>query len=761
MTSPRRILLFETSALLGVLTQFTDPFTNTPDALERLLQPLKPGAEPPIDAIKIPDHVVYELTGILPICFGSMQQKFAEAKASGDEKKLTDLIAMYALASPRGEVRDPEGRQKSHIRVLLRFIANHPNSIIHTEVSKQFCQRLKADFSMLSSSKPEVFAQYRPTFADAFQYLGDDFHAGNLRVHAGQLFMMGLISEHAFNERMGEEEKPLGHKKRFYKTLELLNKLVEPEKRSGVNGAKKTKEDHFLPREFCTHIKGEEQKRDAKASDEEKKGYLSFGTFKRYPQLLRMALKRYYVPTQSGVVQDFISDEELVKSAFGPSQLMLEHYHYSGIIPNDNESLLTIATAMHYDINGFSKDSDGDALRSCLDRQGFYEIRPTLADLMNIRKALKTIHRQAPLLDRFISVLTTTEKSLQKRFNDACKNPQEGGLAKHSELRIPHIGLPYEKVFGDALVNGSLGLGEFLKLVMATDGLHQSFGSGSSIYLGTQSGDILLRQSSAPDAARILVNQDGFIGRTGKTPMRDYISNAPKTILLRDGEQHYMELSVDELLARCRASLTDRRYATKLYRVFETMLYRPVTLDAAAVRNKAIEILGEDKLVQLEKDFANRHARKSLEVQPAYRSMFAALHTNARIARKNLGEVAAAEAATALLTEYPQSHIWLANHDSDLYPHGTTRDVTLEDSVVRQHGGWFPDARRFNEQMVGQNLMHFLNTSQLLGSMDQLTGRTLRKSYSDIIKDKPIVRGASNSWARLVNERIQEAAQHR
>jgi hypothetical protein len=761
MTSPKRILLFETSALLGVLTQFTDPFTNTPDALERILQPLRPGAQPPIDAIKIPDHVIYELTGILPICFDTMLQKFAEAKASDDEKELTDLIEMYTLASPRGEVRDPEGRQKSHIRVLLRFIANHPDSIIHTEVSKQFCQRLKADFSVLSSSKPEVAAQYRPTFADAFQYLGDEFKAQNLRVHAGQLFMMGLISEHAFNERLGEEEKPLGHKKRFYKTLELLNKLVEPEKRTGGNGTNKAKEDHFLPRELYAYIKSEEPKRDTKTTEEQNKGYLTFGLFMRYPQLLRMALKRYYAPTQSGVAQDYTSDAELVKSAFGPSQLMLEHYLYGGMIPNDNESLLTIATAMDYDINGFTKDSDNAALRSYLDRQGFYEIRPTLADLNKALDALREIHREAPLLDRFITLLTAAEKSLQKRFNDACKNPQEAGIAKHSELRIHHIGLPYEKVFGDALVNGSLSWAEFQKLVMATDGLHQSFGSGNSIYLGTQSGDILLRQSSTPDAARILVNQDGFFGRTGKTPMRDYISNAAKTILLHDGEKHYMEVSAGELLARCRASLTDRRYATKLYRVFETMLYRPVTLDAAVVRNKAVEILGEDRLVQLEKDFANRHARKSLEVQPAYRSMFAALHTNARIARKNLGEVATAEAATALLNEYPLSHIWLANHDSDLYPHETTHDVTLENSVVRQHGGWFPAARQFNQQMTGKERMHFLNTSQLLASVDTLIGRMPRKTYADIIKDKPMMRRLSNSWVKLVNEDIQEAAQHR
>jgi|GEM_PF-6395937 len=748
MSEPKRILLFETSALLGALSLFTDRFTNTPDALERLLQPVKPGDAPLIDAIKIPDHVLYELTGLLPISIPTMLKKFKEAKDARDEQQLNEAIELYALASPRGEVRDPQGDQKNHIRVLLRFIANHPDSLVHTKISQAFCQRLKADFSVLSSSKPEVLKQYRPTFADAFEYLGGEFHATDLRVHIGQLLMMGLISEQEFNERLGEDEKPLGHKKRFYKTAELLDKMVRRTEREGAS----------ITHDLYNHIKEEEGLSPDKRKDRVKYHYLTMGTFMRYPPLLRMGLKRYNSPTPSGITKDFIPEEELVKAAFSPSHLMMEHYLYSGIIPNDNESLLAIAVAMHFDISDFTKTSDSDRLRSYLDAQGFYENRPTMHDLTIVADALKKVNHEAPLLEKLLKALPKAEKSLQQRFNTACQNPQDGGIANHSELRIPHIGLPYEKVFSDALVNGALSWDEFMKLVQATDGLHQSFGDK---YKGTRQGDVLLQPSANPDEARILVSQEGFVSRAGKTPMNEYISNAAKPILLDGSERHYIELSARALLSRCQSGLSDRSMATRLYRVFESMLYRPTTLNAADLRNQAITILGEDKVVQLEKDFANRHARKSLAVQPPYRSMFAAFHTNARIGRKNLGEVATAEAASTLLTEFPQADIWLANHDSDLFPHNKTRDVTLEESVVRQHGSWFPAVRDLNEQMSGEQRLHFLNTNQLLHSMHRLTGRIPRQNY-ETVKAKPfIMKYKSNSWERLVNEPIEQSTQRR
>lgn len=771
MSQQKRILLFETSALLSTLAQFTDPFTNAPDALERLLKPLKPGDAPLIDEIRIPDHVVYELTGLLPISFPEMQRIFAQAKATGDENALNKAIELYALASPRGEVRDPLGEQKNHIRVLLRFLANHPGSLMETNVSKAFCQRLKADYSVLSSSSEQALQQYRPTFADAFEYLGENFKSDTLRVHAGQLLMMGLINESEFNERLDLDEKPLGHKKRFYKTNELLDKMAgkESSKNKPTHTAAAKKEvrrpgepTRMIPADLSGHIKREEAKRARKLPEDEKKGYLTIGSFMRYPQLLRIPMSRYQVISPSGIEKITLADDALVHAAFGPSQLMMEHYLHSGLIPNSNEALLILANALHFDCHGFTLQSDHDHLTKHLEQQGFYELRPTVADLNTMRDSLVAGNIDVPVLETFVRVLPQAEKAMQRRFNQACRNPQAGGLTNHTELKIPNIGVPYEKVFGDAVVNGALSWQEFSAIVQATDGLHQSYAGG---YKGSQSGDILLKPSADPKDAKILISQSGFVGRSGKTPANDYISDAARTMLENGASRNYIELSAAALIDRCRASLSDRRFATKLYRVFETMLYRPVTLNAAEVRNQAIQVIGEEKLVQIEKDFANRHARKSNAVQPPYMSMFAAAHVNTRIGRKNLGEVATAQAASALLAENDfdtNTHIFLANHDSDLFPDQVTRDTKLDASVVRQHGAWFPATRNLNDQMRGQSRLHFVNSNQLLASLDSALGRVPREKYDPIVKAKPFIeKHRSNSWVQHIDVPIQENIQRR
>lgn len=767
MSQQTRILLFETSALLSTLAQFTDPFTNAPDALERLLKPLKPGDPPLIDEIKIPDHVVYELTGLLPISFPEMQRRFAQAKEAGDEKALNEAIELYALASPRGEVRDPAGEQKNHIRVLLRFLANHPDSLMETDISKAFCQRLKADYSALSASSEEALQQYRPTFADAFAYLGENFKSEHLRVHAGQLLMMGLINESEFNERLDLDEKPLGHKKRFYKTNELLDKMVGKATVKGKtiisrDARRNGEPTRMITTELSGHIRREEAKRSRKLPEDEKKGYLTIGTFMRYPQLLRIPLSRYQVSSPSGLEKVTLEDTALVKSAFGPSHLMMEHYLHSGLVPNTNEALLILADALHFDRHGFTVQSDHDQLTKHLEQQGFYELRPTVADLNAMRDALIGANIEAPVLTSFVHALPQAEKAMQRRFNDACHNPQAGGLGNYSELKIPNIGLPYEKVFGDAVVNGALSWEEFSAIVQATDGLHQSFADG---YKGSHTGDILLKSSRDPNEAKILISQDGFVGRCGKTAANDYISNAARTLLESGSSRNYIELSAADLILRCRASLSERRFATKLYRVFETMLYRPVTLNAAEVRNQAIQVIGEDRLVQIEKDFANRHARKSNAVQPPYMSIFAALHVNTRIGRKNLGEVATAQAASTLLAmnhDGVDTHIFLANHDSDLFPDLKTRDTRLEESVVRQHGAWFPATRLLNTQMTDQSRLHFVNSNQLLASLDRALGRVAREKYDPIVKAKPFIeKHKSNSWVQHIELPIQESLQRR
>lgn len=728
-----RIVLFETSALLATLSLFTDHYTHDPEALERLIEPVSPGMPPLLDKVLIPDHVIYELTGILPISFPFMQQRFAELK--DDPKKLHELIDMYALASPRGEVNDPAGDQKSHVRMLLRFIANHPDCIVHTETGKAYCERLKADYSVLGAVSGDTIEQHRPTFADAFHYLGDAFSVDALRVHAGQLMMFGLINEREFNDRIGRVETVMSKQQRFYKTEEIVGKLSK-------NG--------MIPEELAEQIK----RHDTHVPDDEKNGYFKLGLLREFPELLRLPARHLQHPTPPGVRETVLSDDELFRAALAPSPLLMEHYLYSGIIPNTNASLLVMANALGFDTKELRSDDDSDHIRQALYVQGFYELSPTLAQLRRVEAACTQAHIACEELATLTASLPRSVKGMQQRFRDACHNPQENGLAQQKELRIPHIGMAYEKVFSDALVNGALTWDEFQQLVLATGGLHRRYDS----YIGSQSADMLLLPS--PDAAKahIYIALDGFVGRTGKTIPQTYISRSTRSLSVGNEQRIYYDIPASDLIERCRTGLIDRRVSSKLHRSFETMLYRPAAQDAVQLRTEAVKILGEDRVVQVEKNFANRHARKSLQVQPPYQSLFSALHTNSRILRKNLGEVATLEAAKILHEQNPQANIWVTNHDSDLFC-DSKRDLQIEDSVVRQHAGMHREVRGLNAALQGKEQVHLVNTVQFLDTLHTIMGRTPQKTYDVVSAKTLILKHQSRSWANDIDRRAQSALQ--
>lgn len=735
MKRNKRIVLFETSALLATLSMFTDHYTHDPEALERLIEPMPPSMEPLVDKVLIPDHVVYELTGLLPISFPYMLKQFALHK--GDEKARDALIDMYALSSPRGEVNDPTGDQKSHVRMLLRFIANHPDCIVHTQTSKAYSERLKADYAVLGTVDANQMRQYRPTFADAMHHVGDAFNVDALRVHAGQLMMMGIISETEFNDRIGRVETPMSKQQRFYKTSELLSKLAKAER---------------IPEEFADHVKRQE----THETDDEKNGYLKLGTLRRYPQLLRLSAKRYSVPTPSGVQEKPMTNEEIFAAAIGPSHLLMEHYLYGGIIPNTNQSLLAIANALGFETRGLRTDDANDRITQALYNQGFYELSPTLEQLITIQNTCKQAGIDAHILGTFIAAIPHAERSLQQRFRDSCTNPQSEGIAQQKELRIPHIGIAYEKVFSDALINGSLGWSEFQALVQETGGLHRRYDP----YIGTQRGDILLSPSSDAKKAHVLIAHDGFVGRTGVTVPNTYISRSTRSLTVGSEQGSYYDLTASALIERCRAGLVDRRVSSKLYRCFETMLYRPAAQDVVQLRDKAVAILGEDRVIQHEKDFANRHARKSLQVQPPYRSLFAALHTNSRILRKNLGEVATLEAASNVIESESDAQLWVVNHDSDLFC-DDKRNLQIEDSVVRQHAGIYAGVRELNTMLAGKDRLHMVNTNQFLDTLHTAMGRKPRKQYEAVSAKPLILNHRSRSWASDIDQRSNTASYSR
>lgn len=764
MNHPPRILLFETSALLATLSLFTDHATYDPEALERLLEPPAPGTEPLLDHVYIPDHVIYELTGILPICFPAMLERFAQTKH--DSQALAALIDLYALASPRGEVNDPEDNQKSHVRMLLRFVASHTPKhftaadymekghpvIARTETGRAYCERLKVDYAVLGGGKPAM-EEYRPIFADALDYLGEAFKIDELRIHAGQLLMMGMISETVFNERIGRIESAESKQQRFYKLTEFLDKLEKIENGKSThhkNGSVISSRQGFIPSDLVAYIKDKE----AAGSYDEHNGYLKPRLFREYPQLLRLASERHYSANPSSIKPESLDDAQLFKAAFGPSHLLMEHYLHSGILPNTTTILFIAAEVLGLDVSGLRRDDDYATIKGALYGQGFYEISPTMAQLKRIQEGCRKLHVDIPVLNTFITALPSAERGATRRFANACKHPNDQGLAQQTELRMPHIGLPYEKVFGDALINGAVSWSEFQQLVRATNGLPIRYES----YSGSPSGDILLKPSADAKQARILIAQDGFVGRTGKTEPKVYISRATNIISIGNRQRAYYDVSADALIERCRLGLGDRSVSSKLYRSFETMLYRSAAQDAPGLRDQAVKLLGEDRMVQLEKNFANRHARRSLQVQPPYRSVFAALHTNSRILRKNLGEVATFEAANNLMVQHPGAHIWIANHDSDLFC-TPERDLQLEDSVIRQHAGLNLAIRKLNANAQGHPELHLVNSEQFLDSLHMLMSRPPKKHYEAVSAKPFILNHRSRSWAHLIDDSIPKMHQ--
>jgi hypothetical protein len=758
MENPKRIAVLDSSALLACLQNFTDPHQPSLSVLEQLMAPNADG-ERLIDQILIPDHIFYELTGILPISLKFMHEKFATAR--DNPKALESLIEMYTQASPRGDKNDAGGKIKNHVRALLHFVAHHPESLVPTHAAEEYCKRLKADYSMLCAHSESDLTHYRPTFADAFHHLGKDFHATDLRVHIGQLMMMGLITEREYNERMGHEEKEGGHKKRFILTREMLNRLTmnaapqgttsyTPESALAVGHERglitKPARDTIEKKEAEYHHKS--GKRADKLQD-----YLTLGFFERYP-ILDASLQGYRQKERSQLhrkqVEKAKPSNQRIYEAVGPSPLLVEHYCFGGILPDSNAALLTIARALHVEVSDLEPHADMHIIRKKLHERGFFEISPTFRQLCEIQEALTHASINAPVLARFIQGVIHQPESLRNRFNNACKPGTNTGES-----------LPYEKVFTHALVNRTLTWDNFLQLLVQSHSMHDGQGILSSV-----TGDILIDRQSGT----LYLDTHGIEGRHGMHPL-GYMATPLEHRMVNGTIRSYYRISHDELLDRAWRELTPpAHFPKRVSPIFEAMLTPAVKRDAAAVREVACNILGEEPLLQMEKDFANRYARKHLSNTPPYRSTIAALHTTSRITRKNLGEVATLEVAQKVTEQTPEAHVWLINHDSDLFPDTATGKPQLETSIARQHTGLLPKLSLLNECCRNNPKLHFVNTTQFLDTISILLGHDPKRSSQWVhhdstgdgnrkpyhVLDRAIVRRESMSWKSQIQHEAEQ-----
>ncbi len=313
--------VFENSALLTVLNECCDHYHTARgkqglDILDRFVE------NSWINAIFIPDHIFYEATGILPVSIPFMLKKMEEAKQSKDSSQLEQVIDFYAAASPRGNYKTPEGvRVKQQTKALLHYIANHPQTLIKTEVGEHYSRKMEVDYAVthgLVAKKGygHLIDEYCPTVGDIRYLLDNQANLDAVRVHAGQLFMMGLFDEEEFGRqikgtdpttkdsrgrRAKKDHRETPFKQRFATRKILLNHM---EKQGWIDATLRDIIETRLEAYYKALAKSDHETDRLNAQDENKQ-YLTNGALK---EIIHTAI---YPPIsyliQKGIVEDHLN----------------------------------------------------------------------------------------------------------------------------------------------------------------------------------------------------------------------------------------------------------------------------------------------------------------------------------------------------------------------------------------------------------------------------------------------------------------------
>lgn len=749
----RRYLVFETSSLLSLLINFTSPYRDSCEALEALLRPLPGTGEAPVDEVKIPDHVFYELTGILPLSFPRMKAVFAEH--ADDPVALKKDIDFYVATSPRGSGDPQQGVFiKDQLRALIRFVAYHPDALVETETAKRYGKRLKAEYASLGRVVDLPKTDYQPNFGDAMEALGDAFDVDSLRIHAGQLFMMGFFREDEYNKRMGRDEALLASQQRFVKSKDFADILqargwIDPGQSERIKSAadawKKEK----------VRQAGSEQEKDKLGNDA---SYLTVGFLRKFPELMLLYRVNGIRNRDINMERAIAPRDELIDRALMPSKLLMEHYIFGNIMPRS--AIRDIAELLGYDMSKLNRHSPTSLVSYTLYEQGFFERQVTVEDLKKIHQHLQEKGYDADKLTNlghFIAALPQATKHQQRWFDASCSYKDDEQV--HMGIR----GTPYEKLFAQAIVFGGIDVMELRKLVQQSGGLPVR----QQGMVGSNNSDILVQWGSETDGSdtTIWVSQDGFDSRQGHTPMKQHYDQAGVVLPLRHGSHHYWQFSAKELIDICRHNRSYPGPKDPVHRVFDALFYSSFTGQSASrLHDIAGQVLGEDRLIQLEKDFSNRNVRYWRELVPAYAESLSSLHVNSRIARKNMGEIATAEVATKLAASGSANEVWLVNHDSDLYPdaQGVLR---FSESLKRMHSDkqdyLLPTEKGLE---VHNGRLHFVRTDQFLDTVSALMQRKKPDMYDGLRMKKHMRDHESGLWETRIHQptlRYGTAANHR
>ncbi|MBY0354145.1 MAG: hypothetical protein K2Q12_00260 [Rickettsiales bacterium] len=680
----QRILVLETTALISMLIHHQ----HSTQCLRALLANGADGATPFATQLVITDQVFYEVTGIMPGVQAHMLQELAAAKKLS-KHQLDETIERYVRASPRaGNASSGKNELRMEVREMLRFISDYPQAWMPT-VTGQCCdEKTLAEHHALSAHPDkDAMQHYRLCYNDLQSLMGE-LPVNAMGLHLSQLYLWGIF------DRPGGEAFPKDY-------VDFTEKQV----------THTTRDKRFVS--IGTFLKFYQKVKELPANftlAEPLNNALTPAFFIRHPELM---------PPIPELLRKNGATHYSIHQALGPSKLNVAQWMHLGLLPQDSEAIEKMATLWGFN----AQPMDGDThlpLFTRFQARGFYEYVPTLKNLADVAATLDVV---PPALQKILdNAPGFIAQSRRMPLKAECAVP--AGIMRHMtdrEARVPFVGVPYEKAFAEAFISGVISWPEFMEIALQSQALIRN----ARNEITTRSSDITITGDiKNPEHCMLKLANHSFNSRTGVTD---------------NPVSPQQSISIQALLMKCRDGLMGDS-SQKFYRLFDALLFHAASTDALTLRDAAEQVLGIDRLARLEKDFSNRHYRKWVYVgkdgaqggQPAFTSTFAAMTSDRRHLRKDMGELSCVEAAIGLSRTYPEAVIKIANHDNGLGKKGTPLKVAPH---VRRHQRDVLNALEglqpaIDVTSIPANLS-LMNTGQLLFETSRRLGDPLHLSHAE------------------------------
>jgi hypothetical protein len=574
--------------------------------------------------IYIADMVFYEATGFRPDYIPTLLETLRAAKENGNVS-LARTIDALAHFSPRGGKNNGDPK-KQHVRALLYWITKHPESIVTTKVGKWFSQVLEDENILLyakerGSSYGSLPANYRLSRHDVALILPDDFKEDALRIHISDFYAWGLLREDkvrklaAHTDQKKPQSKGLATDKNFITLKDL-----------GIADSDET--------------------------------YLTYGYFKEHPDLLRsISPEPKAASWKSKLAQPVIvTDIEETRTS---AKMMMEQFIFGGLLPE--QEIPAIAVSLGFLSEEEAHQPSKKKMRQQLKDRGFFAYAPTISDLQQLWHRCED-NPAYYLLGKLLSHAAADRiiNDHAERLNSQCRRPLRLQPTKAQPIvQIPESGLPLERYFSVALVDGLTSIEEFLELLKQTGALEHGFISN-----GQQ--DISVEQTDGKPAM-IWFRRQGVHSRTAPDTSTRFEIMAERHSPHSGQEQSGCTL--EKLASLCLKSSTQDVIGDKAkpIRLIDAMLFPAIERNASNVLATAESIIGKVRLQQILSAGHNAHRQRWKEVVGGayFRSCLVEQESFGRMHGFHNGEVATLEAAIELRKKR-EGTVIIANHDNAL-----------------------------------------------------------------------------------------------